>query len=71
MKKFKEASTSKYYDDHAELVAVEMAYEEEVVHEVTAASNPSTTSSNTAVGNGNQQEWRLAIKSHTRNLSRY
>ena len=68
MKKLKEAAAFKCYDDHAELVAVEQAYEEEVVHEVTAASNPSASSS---LGNGNQQEWRLAIKNHSRNPSRY
>ena len=59
MKKLKEASAFKLYEvhDHHERVAVEMAYEEEVVHEVASSDV--------------QQEWRLAIKHHSRNPSRY
>ena len=58
MKKLKESSETPLYDDHQELVAVEMAYEEEVVHEVASSGEV-------------QQEWRLAVKPHSRNPSRY
>ena len=62
VKKLKEASaaSAKLFEehDHHQLHAVELAYEEEVVHEVASSEV--------------QQEWRLAVKKeHSRNPSRY
>ena len=61
VKKLKEASaaSAKLFEehDHHQLHAVELAYEEEVVHEVASSEV--------------QQEWRLAVKKeHSRNPSR-
>ena len=68
VKKLKEASAASAQrlfeeeHDHHERVAVELAYEEEVVHEVASS----------ILGSEVQQEWRLAVKKeHSRNPSRY
>ena len=71
MKKFKEASINKIYEesievsDHTHVQAVEQDYEDEVMHEVLE------TSASSGGAQQEVQEWKVALTGHSRQHSRY